>query len=74
LASVEVSVAGQRYWALLDVRAGVPVTEVAARAGAVAAVRNSSPRFCIRDLDVGYMPWLNSLNLRKPCSSGRMKR
>jgi transposase len=33
LALVEVSVVEQRYRAVLDVRAGVPVTEVAARAG-----------------------------------------
>src|SRR6478752_6444711 len=33
LALVEVSVVEQRYRAVLEVRAGVPVTEVAARAG-----------------------------------------
>jgi transposase InsO family protein len=33
LALVEVSVAGQRYRAVLEVKAGVPVTEAAARAG-----------------------------------------
>ena len=33
MALVEVSVAGQRYRAVLEVKAGVPVTEAAARAG-----------------------------------------
>jgi Homeodomain-like domain len=33
LALVEVSVVAQRYRAVLDLRAGAPVTEVAARAG-----------------------------------------
>jgi hypothetical protein len=39
LALVEVSVVEQRYRAVLEVRAGVPVTEAAARAGGVAAGR-----------------------------------
>jgi transposase len=33
LALVEVSVVEQRYRAVLDVKAGMPVTEVASRAG-----------------------------------------
>ena len=39
MALVEVSVVEQRYRAALEVKAGVPVTEVAVRSGGIAAER-----------------------------------
>jgi transposase len=68
LALVEVSVAGQRYRAVLEVRSGLPVTEVAARFG----VSRQSVHAWVRRYDSSGLAGLSDRSRRPKSSPGQV--